>query len=142
MKQGFLKISVAFLALLLVGGGAFLLWPRDRITEESWEEIHLEMSEREVEEILGGCGISDSNRIKALEDEFPDKEAVLRGIKIPFITRELGVAKRQFARVWIGRRAFVKIEFDQNGHVSGKTIFGYERADAAFLGRLRDWLGW
>src|SRR5262249_35822365 len=126
MKQRFLKTSVAFLALSLMTGGGFLLWPRDRITEESWAKIQIGMTQKEVEEILGGSGISDKNRMKALEEEFPERRV---NMKTAFTKREEGRGETELVRVWIGRRAFVKIEFDQNAHVKGKTIYGYEEID-------------
>jgi hypothetical protein len=52
-----LKWLAIVLALSLLGfGTALWLWPRDRITVESWKQIRLGMTEDEVAEILGGPG--------------------------------------------------------------------------------------
>ena len=54
-----LKWLAIFLAVSLLGfGTALLLWPRDRITAESWQKIQVGMTEDEVADILGGPGMT------------------------------------------------------------------------------------
>jgi hypothetical protein len=54
-----LKWNAAMLGVLVVGFGvALFLWPRDKITVDSWKQIRIGMTEKEVEEILGGPGMS------------------------------------------------------------------------------------
>ena len=44
-----LKLLAIVLAVSLLGfGTALLLWPRDRITAESWQKIRIGMTEDEV----------------------------------------------------------------------------------------------
>ena len=58
-----LKWTAVVLAVLLLGfGAAIFLWPRDRITAESWEKIQLGMTVEEVQDILGGPGLGTTSR--------------------------------------------------------------------------------
>ena len=53
-----LKWMAVVLAVLLVGlGVALFVWPRDRITTESWKNIRIGMTVKEVESILGRPGL-------------------------------------------------------------------------------------
>jgi hypothetical protein len=66
-----LKWIVVFILVLFVGLGAFLfLLPRDRITADSWKQIRIGMTEKEVEDILGGPGMSDEEMWGHFEDDF------------------------------------------------------------------------
>jgi hypothetical protein len=57
-----LKWLAIILAVSLLGfGTALLLWPRDRITAESWQKIRIGITEDEVAEILGGLGLRIRN---------------------------------------------------------------------------------
>src|SRR6516225_7295527 len=66
-----LKWLVLVLVILVVGlGTAFFLWPRDKITVDSYKMMRLGMTEKEVEVIVGGPGISREeylNRMTTLE---------------------------------------------------------------------------
>jgi hypothetical protein len=56
-----LKWPAIVLAVSLLGfGTTLLLWPRDRITAESWQKIRIGMTEGEVTEILGGRGMTEA----------------------------------------------------------------------------------
>ncbi|HMF18115.1 MAG TPA: hypothetical protein VKE98_12960, partial [Gemmataceae bacterium] len=55
-----LKWTAAVLAVLLLGfGTAIFLWPRDRITVETYKKLRIGITEGEVEGLLGGPGISE-----------------------------------------------------------------------------------
>ena len=132
-----LKWLAIILAVSLLGfGTALVLWPRDRITAESWKQIRVGMMEKEVEEILGGPGINEAEaeaKMKALEP-FIRKDVSLRepeGFAFVLVTN----------RYWIDRRALIAIQFDQ-GHVLRKMFDGWRPADPTFIERVRDWLGW
>jgi hypothetical protein len=56
MKRKLKWLAIVLAVLLLGFGTALLLWPRDRITAESWQKIRIGMTENEVAEILGGPG--------------------------------------------------------------------------------------
>ena len=134
-----MKWTAVVLAVLLVGFGTVLfLWPRDRITAESWKLIRIGMTEKEVENILGSSGLS--------RDEFVAK---------PFIANEVSLSEPGYYyalqailiiaqdegrdRYWLGRRGMILIVFDQEGHVGGKS---FERRRLDFWDGLRHWLGW
>jgi hypothetical protein len=107
---------------LLLGFGAVLfLWPRDRITAASLEKIRVGMSEKEVEDILGGPGI-----------------------KAPFTSKRLRVGPQvpPTFHFWLGRSGFIEIEFDNDDQVIDKYFRNVQGADPHFIDRLRDWLGW
>ena len=70
MKRKPKWIAVVLVVLLLGFGTALFLWPRDRITPESWRQIEIGMTENQVEEILGGPGKNEAEaeaKMKALE---------------------------------------------------------------------------
>src|SRR5262249_56779776 len=57
MKRKLKWLAVVLVVLLVGFGTALYLWPRDRITAESWQKIRIGMTEDEVAEILGGPGM-------------------------------------------------------------------------------------
>src|SRR6516165_10069540 len=59
MKRKLKWLAIVLAVSLLGFGTALLLWPRDRITAESWHKIRIGMTEEEVAEILGGPGMTD-----------------------------------------------------------------------------------
>ena len=68
-----LKWTATVLAVSLLGfGTALFLWPRDRITAESWEQIRVGMTEKEVVEILGQpSGMTLEGECKRCHSLFP-----------------------------------------------------------------------
>src|SRR6516164_4276027 len=58
MKRKLKWLAIVLAVSLLGLGTALLLWPRDRITVESWQKIQIGMTEKEVAEILGGAGMN------------------------------------------------------------------------------------
>jgi hypothetical protein len=117
-----LKWTAVVLAVLLLGfGAAIFLWPRDRITAESWEKIRIGMTSEEVEKILGGPGIKapfTSQRMKA-------------GPQVP-----------PTIHFWLGRNGFIEIEFDNDGRVMDKYFHEIHDSESNIVDRLREWLGW
>src|SRR5262249_36025578 len=126
-------------AVLLVGfGTALLLWPRDRITAESWKQIRIGMTEDEVAEILGAPGTSQEHA-DAQYEQLEKRIGRPPGI---FHSEGEGVlAFRGPVKFWIGRRGFLRIGFD-DCHVKNKLFLGFEVVEPIFIDRLRDWLGW
>jgi hypothetical protein len=145
MKRKSVRIGL-FLAIILLGiGGVLLLRPPDRVTRASWDKIRIGMTEKEVEAILGGAGISGA--------EFHDHMRVLEKKmgKYPFdydgiVLGEQEVVKNLTmwgpAKTWFGRRGRMQIGFDDGGHVESKTYHGWRPAEPNFLDMLHDWLGW
>jgi hypothetical protein len=52
MKRKLKWLAIVLVVSLLGFGTALLLWPRDRITKESWDEIRLGMRLTDVEATL------------------------------------------------------------------------------------------
>jgi hypothetical protein len=126
MKRKRLWIGT-FLILVLLGVGAFLLWPRDRITPESSEKIKIGMTEKEVESILGGPGVHKKWYVLTLntgETVFIDHFLV-----------------GQDFNLWESRRCLIALQFDEAGIVTGRLLIKRSR-DRNLWDRLRDWLGW
>jgi hypothetical protein len=130
-----LKWLAIVLAVSLVGfGTAVLLWPRDRITAESWQKIQIGMTEDEVAEILGGAGRNFHEGVaeyRRLEKELgrPPFEMEVPELLEP----ENKLFKLDRAKSWIGRRGIIAIEFDQDNHVSLKRFDGGRWITAVFL---------
>src|SRR5262249_34741461 len=122
------------LAVLLLGlGTAFFLWPRDRITAESWEKIRLGMTEKEVEDILGGPGTN----IKDIEEFERTRGVPLIKVEIQLL-EGLGRRITEAAKVWIGRSGVIMIEFDKSD-VTNKHF--WEVKPNSFLDRVSAWFG-
>ena len=58
MKRKLKWLAIVLAVALLGFGTASLLWPRDRITAESWQKIRIGMTEKEVEGVLGEPGLN------------------------------------------------------------------------------------
>jgi hypothetical protein len=125
MKRKLKWLAIVLVVLLLGFGTALFLWPRDRITAESYEQICIGMTEKEVEDILGSSGLP--------WDEFVAKRDDTGIIHIEDILGS-GYAKR-----WLGRHGMIIVVFDQEGrHVGWKS---FQRWRSGFWDGLRDWLG-
>jgi len=129
-----LKWIGAILALLLVGLGlALLFWPRDRITVDSWKQIRFGMTEKEVENVLGGPGSRHGNMWNYM-DALGIEPGKWFAEPNPHILDESNLT-------WIGRNGFMQIRYDERRHVIGK-YFREFLSTRSFIDRLRDWLGW
>ena len=145
MKRKLKWLAIVLAVLLLGFGTALLLWPRDRITAESWQKIRIGMTEEEVAEILGGPGVSldetwaQYDRLqKQLNHapwQFEDPHLAEPADKGLFVVGERD-------KIWTGRRGMIEIEFDQENRVCWKSFRGVRWINEGILDRLRDWLGW
>jgi hypothetical protein len=146
MKRKLKWLAVVLVVLLLGFGTVLLLWPRDRITAESWQKIQIGMSEKEVEEILGGSGMTwkearDQNA--RLEKELGRIPFEIEGPRLVEPDWSLLLwGQKDRVRIWNGRRGIITIDLDQDNHVSGKEFQGVRWTNAGIIDRLRDWLGW
>jgi len=143
MKRKLKWLAIVLAVSLLGFGAALLLWPRDRITAESWQKIRIGMTEEEVAEMLGGPGVSHAEsfaQYQRLEKElgkFPYE------IGDPSLEEPKGfVAVADTVKVWTGRRGVILIDLDQDHHVCWKNFHGLRWINGNILDRLRDWLGW
>jgi hypothetical protein len=142
MKRKLARTTLVLTVLLLVAGGALFLWPKDRITKESWEKIRVGMRQKELETILGGPGIS--------VEEWDAQHALRQKLRAPFIPTGVFLMEpdsidhfvNTVGKVWTGRYGGIRIEFDERGHVSGKIFEGWRSSDPTFLNHVRDWLAW
>ena len=133
MKRKLKWLAIVVAVSLLGFGTALFLWPRDRITAESYAKIRLGMKEKEVEKILGGPAISSK--------EFSDRwKAWGKPLTIERVTSEGEVSG--LSKKWWDRRGIMEINFDQGGRVVGKWFLDGQFGESTFIDRLRDWLGW
>ena len=144
MKRKRKWLAIVLAVSLLGFGTALLLWPRDRITAESWQKIRIGMTEKQVVEILGGPGVSgDKDWIEYLR-----REKVLSRRPIDFEDPRLeepewrGFLVSDRAKIWTGRRGFIIIDLDQDNHICWKRFQGRREINGGIFDRLRDWLGW
>jgi len=143
MKRKLKWIAVVLVVLLLGFGTVLFLWPRDRITVESWKQLRVGMSQKEVEDILSGPGISYTEfraHVDTLEELGKPPQPDGRQFFEPDVFLPRGSIKA--ALYWIGRRGCIYIEFDEADRVLLKAFYGWCPVDPNFLDRLRDWLGW
>src|SRR6516165_6934928 len=115
MKRKLKWLAIVLAVSLLGFGTALLLWPRDRITAESWEKIRIGMTEEEVAEILGGRGMKTSidRRPKKLRPKkepgrplFEFQEPTLEEA----VVTDFHVVVLERLRTWTGRRGMIQIE--------------------------------
>jgi hypothetical protein len=145
MKRKLKWLAIVLAVSLLGFGTALLLWPRDRITAESWQKIRIGMTEEEVVEILGEPGLTwDEYQAREMEDAEGGRFLMPGEVLEEPIGGFLPDALHK-TRVWRGRRGELGVQFDHGGRVRHKYLKGGQRirgADPSFFGRLRDWLGW
>jgi len=141
MKRKLKWLAIVLAVLLLGFGTALFLWPRERITAESWQKIRIGMTEEEVAEILGGPGMSrEETRAEYLR-------LLIELGRPPYETDEPWLDEPTLAdrlvwlRVWTGQRGRIKIELDHDNHVVWKGFQRVRWINGGILDRLRDWLG-
>jgi hypothetical protein len=143
MNRKLVKIGVVLAVLLLGLGGAFLLWPQDRITAVSWEKIRIGMTEKEVETILGGPGIDEHEfwlQYEALKEKCGKEPFVWDGHDLG--GHPVSDIDDPEVKFWLGYRGQIRIQFNNEGNVRWKQFQGGRSANPNILDRLRDWLGW
>jgi hypothetical protein len=145
MKRKLKWLAIVLAVSLLGFGTALLLWPRDRITAESWQKIRIGMTEDEVMEILGGPGMT-RKEARAQYDQL-EKELGRPPFEHEDLLFEEPNGKWESAvwdrvKIWTGRRGFIAIEFDRDNHVSWRVFQGLRWTNGGILDRLRDWLDW
>ena len=147
MKRTLKWLAIVLTVSLLGFGTALLLWPRDRITVESWQKIRIGMTEKEVEEILRGAGMSRKKywaQYDRLEKDLGRRPCEVEG---PSLQEPKRGSCGRFAvwarfRIWTGGRGIIFIELDQENRVCCKEFQGARWTNGGILDRLRDWLGW
>jgi hypothetical protein len=131
-------LFVALPIAMVLGLGAWLLWPRTMITQENADKIQPGMTLAEVEAILGGPARQDATGPIATEgfDDAPIPEGN---------SFEAGLAGEDgeligWDRRWFSDTIMVTIHFDLENHVSEircRPMFPVERG---MIETLRRWL--
>src|SRR6516165_6069335 len=144
MKRKLKWLAIVLAVSLLGFGTALLLWPRDRITAESWQKIRIGMTEGEVAEILGGPGMSHETflaQYDRLEKELGRSPCEFERPQLEEPEDWVFVVWDR-ARIWTGRRGIIEIELDQDNKVCWMRFKGLRWKNADVIDRLRDWLDW
>jgi hypothetical protein len=110
-------------ALVLLGVGTFVLWPRTAITRENAERIQVGMTLAEVEEMLGGPA----------RDEMSPGSAAMFGDLDP---SEQGLSQESD---WMSDDIALRIAFDA-GRVTSRHIVRIGFRDEPLMVRVRRWL--
>jgi hypothetical protein len=140
MKRKLRWLAIVLAVLLLAFGTALFLWPRDRITEESWKMIRIGMTRAEVEHILGRSGMSYHDFVTQYNQFEEEMGFVDEGVRLEE-PESFWPDDKNNARFWWGR-GLLRIQFNEQGEVANKVFRAIRPAEPAFLDRLRDWLGW
>ena|SRR6516162_9178251 len=136
-----LKWTAAVLAVLLLGfSAALFLWPRDRITAESWKVIRVGMTEKEVEEILGAPAMV-TNEFNAKNSQYYLAKGTIISFQLFEPTGDWPDDDPEKTRFWQGGAGFIEIGFSRQGLVVFKG-FGAQPSNPNVVDRIRDWLGW
>ena len=129
-----LKRTAAVLAVLLLGfGTVLLLWPRDRITVESWHKIRIGMTQKEVKEILGKSAVS----LRSLRKHMLACGADSAGALLDEVD-----GSSESEKYWIGQNGIMVIGFDKDRKVVDRLFQALRSPEPHIIDRLRDWLGW
>jgi hypothetical protein len=116
--------------LLLLGCGVFVLlvvwltFPRYRINRESFKQIEVGMTEREVESLLGGPAGNHSGYI------------IIHGGR-HMALESLGKETAEI-RTWVGDEAVIVLGFNKQGAVVWKQLIGMAREP--LVDKIRRWL--
>src|SRR5262249_49291668 len=139
MKRKLKWLAIVVAVALLGFGTALLLWPRDRITAESWQKIQIGMTEKEVEDILGGPG-KNNEEYEAHMLKEKNKRPIIDVLSEPEGGWLFVEGENTRYRYWIGHRGCMQVRFNPRGQVAFKFFESWR--ELSFIDRLRDWLGW
>ena len=142
MKRKLKWLAIVLAVSLLGFGTALLLWPRDRITVESWQKIRIGMTEDEVAEILGRPGMSHEEYLDEINRPEKEVDQMFFEIEDPRPAGGVRLVVWDRARIWTGRRGIIEIELDQDNKVCWMRFKGLRWKNADVIDRLRDWLDW
>jgi hypothetical protein len=143
-RRLFLALGVVA-CLLLVGGGAWLLWPRSAITRENAARIEIGMTLAEVEAILGGAARDEStgSTNPVLDrDGISREELDMLGAhrEICLISSHMAIQNGKPSPVWRSDLVEVFVRCDPAGRVTSCQAFPMRRADESPFATLRRWL--
>jgi hypothetical protein len=138
------------LALVAIGVGIYLCWPRSpRFSEEQFDRIQEGMTQPEVEAVLG-CPPGNYTGNNRLLTSLPIRsEFGLSSLRIsptgnfkewvadtpePLFTDEHGPSRQ--------RALGISLNFSDDGKMKGKYHATYTYTPPSLLERLRAWVGW
>jgi hypothetical protein len=136
MTRKRLFLVLAALAALAVAGTAAVLWPRPRVTKESYECVKLGMTRREVESIVGvPPGDYTGGPMRPTDDEYAED---IRGDVVESWHR-LGDGKISLllpSERWEGDAGCLGVGFDPAGRAFSKYFIPREREEQSPLDNL------
>ncbi len=121
-------------AFVVLGVGAWLLWPRTAITWENASKIREGMTLAEVETLLGGPA-RDETTGPVVPADTPEGWFLLRE-RMPTPERRA----QPEAREWTSEHLMTKTWFDAEDRVVVHAVLVMRRADENPLDMLRRWL--
>jgi len=125
MRRRKLRWVLVGLAIVLVGGAAFMAWSRpDPLRVDNFKLLRVGMSKPEVYAVLGRPG-----EYLTRDAEYDDGAAEDFG-QAPRYAHKEGV------EVWKGDQAVFWVQFDPAGQVSGATCIPLRQTDHGLLGNL------
>jgi hypothetical protein len=126
MRRRLLLVALSA-ALLMLGAGAVVLWPRpSAIVQENAAKIQKGMTLAEVEELLGGPARNESGLPdNFINDAFVNGEEYLSPRPRPFNDKR-----------WASPGFVVLVDFDDTGHVIRHSYMSFD-VDRSILDKLR-----
>jgi hypothetical protein len=118
------------LAFFLAGSLSLWLWTRERITEENFSRIHAGMTQKDVENILGGPP-GDYRRQKSIETYYKMEEH-------PVIVK-VGPSSALHP-VWWGTEGSIELDLSEDGRVQWTWYLYPLHSETTFWDRVRSWL--
>ncbi|HMF18112.1 MAG TPA: hypothetical protein VKE98_12945 [Gemmataceae bacterium] len=160
MKRKLKWLAIVLAVSLLGFGTAIFLWPRDRITPESWKKIQIGMTESEVEKLLDKAGISFNEHQREQEGPRPSHHFnPASALMIEGATEHKGhgnifgvmlpLDDKKRTKYWVGQAGIIGIHFDhekvvwklfQGGRLAEVGV--RDEGSSSFLYKLRRFFGW
>jgi len=130
------------LALLVLAGTVWLLWPRDPVSRATYQKIQIGMTLEEVEALIGRPSISIDTMIDILFKQrrvkwvAPDPDGILHD------GNDWSKARPDMTKIrcWESTQAGIAVQLGDDGRVIGKHF--EERASAGLVDRVRTVFGW
>jgi hypothetical protein len=135
------KLAWCSLALFVVAAGAFFLWPRDPISQATYDKIRIGMTLEEAEDLVGGPSIGVGEMI--------DQLVKRRRVLLPAAPLDVLHEGNDWSKVesdqnriqcWAGMDGGIAVQVGDDGRIIGKR---FERwPSPGLLERFRIMLGW
>jgi hypothetical protein len=147
------KIKWALVVAVLgtAEAAAWVLWPRDSVSLETYQRIRLGMTLEEVEELLDAPGqtCESFNRQLAQYDVVPiatkhrfdegSGEITIDGDAELCATGPRAAIAENRSRYWFGRQGAIRLTYGDDGRIETKSFHVWRTP--SFWERLRSWVG-